>query len=94
MALRIYWRAARRRCVAELVIAASLTAPSLALAKDEPAPRVTAREAMERQFAAPPTAARPAMSAAEAAAIMKKYQARIGQMIEPRRDVGGDRLGR
>ncbi|ODP37709.1 hypothetical protein [Sphingomonas turrisvirgatae] len=94
MALRIYWRAKRRRCVAELVIAAGLIAPSLAWAKDEPAPRVTAREAMERQFAAPAPAERATMSAAEAVAIMKKYHARIGQMIEPKREMGGDRPGR
>ena len=35
-----------------------------------------------------------AMDAPEAAAIMKKYRARIGQMLEPKRESDGGRAGR
>lgn len=90
MALRIYWGTRTRRCVAGLVMTASLVAPLVALAKDDkPVERVTAREAMERQFAAPSPERASTMNAAEAAAIMKKYHARIGVMLEPKREIGG-----
>ena len=69
--------------------------PAVALGKEPAAAeRVTAREAVERQFEAAPPPPRPALSAAEAAAIMKKYHKRIGEMIEPRREIGGDRADR
>jgi hypothetical protein len=104
MSLRIYWRSGTsrsgraRRCVVELVIAAALVTPVAALAKKAgPAPAevvtpevVTAREAVERQFAAPAMRA-PEMSGAEAARIMEKYHARIGKMLEPKREIGGGR---
>jgi hypothetical protein len=96
MSLRIYWRNQARRCAVELVIAASLVAPVLALAKEpaKPVERVTAREAIERQFAAAPAERPEATSAIEAAAILKKYHARIGQMLEPKREIGGGNAGR
>lgn len=96
MFLRIYWRSNRtRRCVAELVVAAALFAPLPALADPDtpPADHITAREAIERQFAAAPTEAR-SMSGGEAARISEKYHARIGKMLEPKRDIGGGRSER
>lgn len=76
-----------------VAIALAMTSPALAKQPESAAERVTAREAMERQFAAPVTP-RPAMSAPEAAAIIKKYHARIGQMLEPKRETSGGRAGR
>lgn len=102
MSLRIYWQSGSsrsgmaRRCVAELVIAAALVAPACALAKEpepDPAGRVTAREAIERQFAAP-AAHTHALSGAEAARIIEKYHTRIGKMLEPKREIGGGRAER
>lgn len=97
MDLRVYWRGARsRRCMVTLFLAATGLSAMPALAKKEaPASeRVSAREAMERQFAAPAQGRPPELSGAEAAAILKKYHVRIGQMIEPKREIGGDRSGR
>lgn len=98
MSLHIHWRSCRGgRRVARLAIAAALAAPVPALAGPDPRPgpdeRVTAREAVERQFAAAPRAA-PAMSGAEAALILEKYRARIGKMLEPKRETGGGRAER
>jgi len=92
MSLRIYWRAARTRCVAELGVAAALFAPLPALAgpDPDPAPRVTAREAIERQLAATPARASE-LTGTEAAIVMEKYRARIGKMIEPKREIGSER---
>ncbi len=100
MSLHIHWRSCRGgRCVARLAIAAALAAPVPALAGPDPRPgpdeRVTAREAVERQFAAAPApAGAPAMSGAEAALILEKYRARIGKMLEPKRETGGGRAER
>lgn len=96
MFLRIYWRSVhRRRCVAELAVTAALLAPLPALAgPDAEGPeRITAREAIERQFAATASGA-PQMTGAEAARIMEKYHARIGKMLEPKREIGGGRAER
>lgn len=95
MSLRIYWRSGRtRRCVAHLAVAATFAAPLAALAspdpKVQPADRVTAREAVERQLAAP--AVRDGeLSGVEAQQLMKLYQGRIGKILEPRREISGGR---
>ena len=99
MSLRIYWRTGpTRRCVAELVIVGAVAWSVPAMAASDPkadsapaaAERVTARDAIERQFAAEASRAG-TMSAAEAARIMEKYHARIGKMLEPKRETGTGR---
>lgn len=96
MLLQIYWRSNRtRRCTAVVAMAAALVAPLTSIAAPDPKPadRVTAREAIERQFAATPSEPRE-MSGAESARILEKYHGRIGKMIEPKREIGESRADR
>lgn len=90
MMMRIYWRSTRtRRCVARLAVATALAVPIPVLASSDElhADRVTAREAIERQFASAPSAPR-SIDGAEAARISEKYHDRIGKMLEPKREIG------